>query len=211
MDDHSSRDQTAWGLSSHFAHNKKHEKSILHDGYQLPTQFDMTTQSTDVYKGPTLLQDSADLLNKLLKANQLDNHVYFSETDGFHNHRAHHLLAAYALGSTPEDLQLAIDTMEETQRPRFQIDASRVNAMYNGGDFRSMLGDDRYYQDYTAFFWQKFKKDGWKNTLVEYLFSGSSIAEDLFVRLYADIWHNLILVGHGVEFEQPGIVAEGLV
>lgn len=27
---------------------------------------------------------------------------------------------------------------------------------------------------------------------------------------FAGIWHNLIIVGYGVEFEQPGIVAEGL-
>lgn len=230
----SSREQSAGGLKDHFRKNQSHQKSAVEDSYRMPTHFDVTTAKAGVYQGPRLHQASAELLNEMLRANQVDNHVYFSETGGFHNHRVHHLLAAYALGATPQELQLAHDTMESTQRPRFPIDESRINEMYDTKGFKSMLGDERDYHNYLAFFWQKFEKDGWKPVVAEYLFSGTEVADDLFTRLFTGmdnefmtlqvhgtlkrllltfekgIWHNLILVGYGIEFEQPGILAEGL-
>lgn len=179
------REQTAGGLRDHFLKNSHHQTSIVNDGYRMPTKFDITTSNAGVYKGPQLHQATADLLNDLLQKNQLSHHVYFSETGGFHNHTCHHLLAAYALGATPEELQFAYDSMEGVQRARLPIDQRRVEEMHTEGGFKSMLGDGDQFQNYLAFFWQKLEKDGWRNALNEYLFSGSEIAEELFVRLYA--------------------------
>ena len=46
--------------------------------------------------------------------------------------------------------------------------------------------------------------------LQEYLFSGTEVAEDLLVRMYAGFLHPIIHLGFGVEFKQPAIIAEAL-
>jgi hypothetical protein len=184
MANDSRHEQSAGGLRDHFHKNKTHARTTAKDSYELST-FNITTQHTGIYKGPKLQKESADLLNNLLKVSQADYHVYFSETGGFHNHRIHHLLAAYALGATPQELQLAVDTMEDSQRPRITIEKEVVDQMYDQGEFESMLGDDRHYCNYLAFFLQRFEKDGWKNAVNEYLFSDTKLANDLLVRLFA--------------------------
>lgn len=179
------REATASGLMNHFQQNQKHEKPLIHGEYTLPAKFDVTSEMTGVYHGPLLQQASADRLNDLLLNNQLNYHVYFSETGGFHNHRVHHLMAAYALGATPEQLQSAHDTMENIQRPRFPVDRACVDAMYSLDGFKSMLGDDSHFHNYLAFFLEKFERHDWREVTKEYLFSNTEIADDLFMRLFA--------------------------
>lgn len=125
------------------------------------------------------------VLNQLLKKNQTDCHIYFSDRGAFHNHRAHNLLAAYALGATPSEWQSVYDFLESLTKPRHPIDRIVIAKMHNQEGFESMLGDDRHFHNFLAFFVEKIDKDGWKNVLNEYLSSKTKIAEELFARIFA--------------------------
>lgn len=185
-DNPSDRERSAGGLVDHFQKNlNHHHESLPNDGYHVLSRFNVGPHTPGVYRGPQLRQDSAELLNAMLEKNEVENHVYFSETGGFHNHGVHHLLAAYALGAAPTDLQLAHDTMASAQRPRYPIDEMRIKEMLETKGFQSMLGDDRHFHDYLAFFLQKFEKEGWKAVLTEYLSSGTALADNLLARLFA--------------------------
>lgn len=83
---------------------------------------------------PGATVESTKALIALLKKNHNKWHIFFNDSGkytrtnvgdfpptrfpGFHNHLAHHLLAAYALGATPEILQAAYDEHASYQAPR---------------------------------------------------------------------------------------------
>ena len=48
--------------------------------------------------------DKAKTASELLQKNHDSYHMFFN-SDGFHNHIAHHLLTAYALAASPEEIQ----------------------------------------------------------------------------------------------------------
>ncbi|KAJ9148279.1 HypA-like protein [Pleurostoma richardsiae] len=66
------------------------------------------------------------------------------------------------------------------------------------------------YAEFLRFLEDEIDTYGWKDTVNKYLFSGSAIAEDMFVRFFGGYLHPYIHLGYGIEFEQPAIVAEAL-
>ncbi|KAG6885099.1 hypothetical protein C0993_005866 [Termitomyces sp. T159_Od127] len=81
------------------------------------------------------------------------------------------------------------------------------------------LGDDEYYGAYVDFFTEAVKKQGVTSALEDYVFSekanfmsGNKADEqpEMLNRLMDGILHSMIQVGHGLEFNVPGLVAEGL-
>ena len=85
---------------------------------------------------PGATVEATKTLVALLKENHNKWHIFFNDSGeypctytagdfppirippGFHNHLAHHLLAVYALGATPEVLQAAYDEHASYQAPR---------------------------------------------------------------------------------------------
>ncbi len=53
---------------------------------------------------PGITGDSQKAVSKLLDLNDAKFDIYFNNA-GFHNHCAHHLLAAYSLGASPQLLE----------------------------------------------------------------------------------------------------------
>ncbi|KAL2016664.1 hypothetical protein VTK56DRAFT_3208 [Thermocarpiscus australiensis] len=56
----------------------------------------------------------------------------------------------------------------------------------------------------------KFSAKGWKEVVLEYVFSRTEAADAMLARMYEGAYHPVIHLGLGVEFEQLGIVAEAL-
>ncbi|EXJ66811.1 uncharacterized protein A1O5_10006 [Cladophialophora psammophila CBS 110553] len=173
------------------------------------TDFPLTVSTTGVYHVPEVSKDSAERTASLLRANHAAFHVFFN-FKGYHNHQVHYLLTAYALGANPAQLQTAFDTNISYQRPRIPVDESIVRKLSNERFFKSLVGNDTYFNDYTAFFQCKFEAEGWQKVVNDYLFSRTELADDLLVRLHAGIIHPLIHFGFGIEFQQPPIIAEAL-
>lgn len=109
----------------------------------------------------------------------------FFNTDGFHNHIAHHLCTLYALGASPHAIQQQYDLNAEHQRPPEPIDAPIISELHDPARFKTYLGNERYYNDFLHFFKQEMDKKGWQAVLNEYLFSRDERADDMLVRMYA--------------------------
>ena len=146
--------------------------------------FPVTIATTGVYHVPDLSVTSAEKTSSLLQHNWNSFHVFWN-LKGYHNHQVHYLLTAYALGADPSELQNAFDMNAGYQRPALPRTEGLVRKLYDDRYFTSLLGNEVYFPDYTAFFLKRFEQEGWQNVVNKYLFSRSEIADDLLVRLHA--------------------------
>ena len=147
-------------------------------------EFPVTLSTTGVYHAPAISTTSADKVSSLLQQNHDSFHVFWN-FKGYHNHQVHYLLTAYALGADPSQLQTAFDSNANYQRRRLQIDEGLVRKLSNDRYFKSLLGNDTYFNDYTVFFQRKCEEEGWQNVVNQFLFSRSELAEELLVGLFA--------------------------
>jgi hypothetical protein len=72
------------------------------------------------------------------------------------------------------------------------------------------MGDLDQYPNFLAFFQEEIAVKGWIPVVQEHVFSKTPNAETVFANLLEGLYHPLIHLGLGVEFNQPSIVAEGL-
>ena len=183
--------------------------SPLNRSMATASQVKLSTNDTGVFRGPVIHSDSATTASKVLQENHDKYHLFFN-SDGFHNHIAHHILSIYALGATKEEIQKAYDINQDYQRLMKPVNTEIVQDMSDKASFAKYLGQEQYCHDYEVFFQQEIEKKGWQAVLNEHLFAGDDHADALFVRLYAGFLHPLIHLGYGVEFNQPAIIAEAL-
>ncbi|KAH7103905.1 hypothetical protein BKA62DRAFT_694987 [Auriculariales sp. MPI-PUGE-AT-0066] len=162
---------------------------------------------------PGASEESARALAKWLKENHVNFHCFFN-SQRFHNHLAHHLLAAYKLGAKPSLIQAAYEEHAPTQ-----VKAFPSPGKIDEGNWKEHLGDDKYYQAYLDFFAHHVLKDGIASALNKYVFSDEANWADqtdaekaprMLDRFFSGVLHPLIHFGHGPEFGIPGMAVEGL-
>ncbi|EFQ85821.1 hypothetical protein CFE70_006479 [Pyrenophora teres f. teres 0-1] len=173
------------------------------------SKIQLSASQTPQFHVANLRRESATKASELLQINHEKHHIFFNQ-DGFHNHIAHHLLTLFALGGTPAQLQSAYDHNASYQRAPEPLQSSIVSDMHEPSRFQSYFGQEKYYHDFLVFFQEEINKKGWEATVQEYLFAETELADDMLARLYAGFLHPLIHLGFGVEFEQPGVIAEAL-
>lgn len=173
------------------------------------SQVHLSPETAGVCHIPNIKVESAKKANQVLQENHDKFHMFYNE-DGFHNHIAHHILTLFALGANPSEIQKAFDENQDYQRPHFPIEDKIIKDMADPDNFKKYLGQEKYFHDYVAFFEKEMDARGWQSVVSEYLFSRSSLAEDLLVRMFAGFFHPIIHLGFGIEFHQPAIIAEAL-
>jgi hypothetical protein len=146
--------------------------------------FPVTLSTAGVFHAEGISEASAVRTSSLLQKNYDSFHVFWN-LKGYHNHQVHYLLTAYALGADPSELENAFDKNADYQRPSLPLTEGLVRKLYDERYFKSLLGYDTYFPDYTAFFLERFEQEGWQNIVNQFLFSRSEIAEELLVRLHA--------------------------
>ncbi|KAB8219477.1 hypothetical protein BDV33DRAFT_231532 [Aspergillus novoparasiticus] len=166
-----------------------------------------TTGFTHVKK---LEQRSADRASDLVMNNHSKFHTFHDEIVGFHNHISHHVLTLWALGATPDEMQVAYDFNKPFQLLTYYNDPSVNIKLRDPEFFRQGLGNFELYGDYVRFFQAEVAAKGVPTVLNEYLFKGDSLAEDLLARLFSGFLHPLINLGFALEFQQPFLAAECL-
>jgi hypothetical protein len=185
-----------------------------------PTQIHLSPQASPPPISPTKsltpTPASATTASTLLQRNHDTHHIFFN-ADGFHNHIAHHLLALYALGATPTELQGAFEGNASYQRPRGGVDGDVVGEIRRSSGGNRFLGRAERYAEFVEGFRGLLEEaegkgqKGWKGVVREVLLKrGDEGAEGMFYRLFGGFYHPLIHFGYGVEFEQPAVVVEAL-
>jgi hypothetical protein len=152
---------------------------------------------------------SVEEANRLLQLNHDKWHIFFRDVTG-HNHIAHSILTCLALGAEPGDIQRAYDDGEATQRARPEIDEKIAEQLHNDEKLGEVIGTCNLYSTTLAFFQREIDKHGCKQVVIDFVFSRTPLAEKMLVKMYEGMYHSLIHLGLGVEFEQPGIIAEAL-
>ena len=173
------------------------------------SHIELSTNDPGVFRGPIINAESAKTASQFLQENHDKYHIFFN-SDGFHNHIAHHILSIYALGATKQEIEKAYDINKSYQRPQEAVEEKVVQDMSDRANSAKYLGQEKYFHDYEVFFQNEIEAKGWEAVVNEHLFAGDNHANALFVRLYAGFLHPIIHLGFGVEFKQPAVIAEAL-
>ena len=159
--------------------------------------------------GEIISSDCFPTINDLLQNNHDHINIFFRPVGG-HNHTAHAILTIYAMGGKAEDLKRAFEDNDHQQIQIPPADQIVVDQLKDAEVFLKYLRDPAQYNSFLKFFEQEIESRGWEEVLLEYLFTPTPIAQSMFVQLFEGLYHPLIHIGFGVEFDQPAIVAEGL-
>ncbi|KAL4904927.1 hypothetical protein BDW74DRAFT_168101 [Aspergillus multicolor] len=158
-----------------------------------------TKLSQNIY-AQTPSPQAFSLTNSLLQENHDTLHIFFRDLNG-HSHLVHNLLIRLA----------AYDDDLPTQRAMPPFDPAIVDKLSDKGFFESQITKIDQYTSFLRFFEKEIVRRGsWKDAVNEYVFSRSAIAEKMLSLMFDGAYHPIIHLGLGVEFEQPGIIAEAL-
>ncbi|KAI9306098.1 hypothetical protein BJ944DRAFT_287265 [Cunninghamella echinulata] len=149
---------------------------------------------------PGITANTTSVTEKLLAKNNRLHHIFFNERK-FHNHLAHHILAAYSLGAKEEQLEKIYKEHASYQRPLPPV----LDETITRDNYLKYLGSARSYTSYLRFFEKEIARHGIINTVRRFIWSG-----DMLSRALGDVLHPIIHIGYGVEFSLPGQTAEGL-
>ncbi|PHH92982.1 hypothetical protein CDD83_2815 [Cordyceps sp. RAO-2017] len=153
---------------------------------------------------------SSDVIRSLLQRNHEKWHMYFRDVAG-HNHIPHAVLTTLAMGGGPQELRRAYDDGEAIQRPMPPLDPVVVSELSDPAKFRQHMQVLDKYPSFLAFFEHEIEAKGsWQAVINEHCFRRTPLADFMLAQLFEGLYHPIIHLGFGIEFELPGIVAEGL-
>ncbi|KAI8348306.1 hypothetical protein BD560DRAFT_358794 [Blakeslea trispora] len=150
------------------------------------------------FVAPGISPEAAKLSEQLLLKSD-EFHIFFNEK-GFHNHLDHHVLAAYSFGASKERLQQIFDIHAKDQRP-----APPSIGEITRENYKQHLGKKEAYTSFLQFFKTEIDRYGMIETIRRFVWSN-----DFLARTVAGVYHPLIHIGYGLEFNLPGVAAEGL-
>lgn len=91
------------------------------------------------------------------------------------------MLTIWALGASPETIQLQYEREDKRQRPAFSPNMTLIEALHDKKAFIKQMYRDENYSSFLAFFQQEIDQKGVPIVLNEYLFSGDELAESLLL------------------------------
>ncbi|PFH49535.1 hypothetical protein AMATHDRAFT_62998 [Amanita thiersii Skay4041] len=159
--------------------------------------------------GPT--PKTSQVLITILKDIHERWHCYFNRETGFHNHTSHHAIALWSLGANGVALQQAY-----ARDSAYQLPMVKPPGEITENNWKKHLGDDSYYKAYVDFFSRVVQERGPVAAVEDYVFSlDANFSQDgsaphMLCRFMAMLFHSMIFVGYGLEYEIPGMVVEGL-
>lgn len=130
--------------------------------------------------------------------------------NGQKDHIVHFMLTIWALGASPETIQLQYEREVKRQRPAYPRDEKVVASFSDKDEFMKYMFQEEHYSNYLAFFQREIAAKGVPAVMKDYLFGGDKLAESLLSRMFAGLVHPIIHLGFGIEFQQPAIIAQAL-
>lgn len=110
------------------------------------------------------------------------------------------MLTIWALGASPETIQLQYEREDKRQRPAFPRNEKFIASFADKDEFMKHMFQEEHYSNYLAFFQREIATKGVPATLKAYLFNGDKLAESLLSRIFAGLVHPIIHLGFGIEF-----------
>ncbi|KAJ6020753.1 hypothetical protein N7540_006257 [Penicillium herquei] len=173
------------------------------------TKIWITPEHTGVFSSSNLSLASARKVSEVLQHDMENHHVYLNELE-FHDHIVHFMLTIWALGASPETIQLQYEREQKRQQPAYLPDENVIASFYNKDKFLKHMYQEEHYSNYLAFFQREIAAKDVPAVMKEYLFSGDKLAESLLSRMFGGLVHPIIHLGFGIEFQQPAIIAQAL-
>ncbi|KAF8873946.1 hypothetical protein BD779DRAFT_1664309 [Infundibulicybe gibba] len=160
---------------------------------------------------------ASSTIERLLERDRNDHHCQFGVAK-YHNHLSHHLLAAYDLGASASLLEAIYQLHAEKLLPIDTVDRAngivkRLDLSITESNWTEFLGKEVYYAPLLKFFSIEVEAYGARGLLdLKFVFSPDANKDgvDMMRRFFAGIFHPLIQVGYGLEFQSDAIVAQGL-
>ncbi|KAI8997754.1 hypothetical protein BDB01DRAFT_840897 [Pilobolus umbonatus] len=143
--------------------------------------------------------EAAALTEQLLIKNDNDFHCFFNKKK-FHNHLVHQILASYSLGASKERIQEIFN-----DHASYQLPLTPQKEAITMDNYKKYLNDVDAYSGFLTFFKAEIKSHGMIETIRRWVWSG-----DFMCRTVGGVFHPLIHIGYALEFNLPGIAAEGL-
>lgn len=173
------------------------------------TTLQLSTTHLGTVRGNSNPPGSLEDCNRLLQKNHEVYHMFFREMAGM-NHISHSLLTCFALGAGPKELQDRYDDEAAGQRPMPPVDNDLLEKLSDADIFYQTMHTKVQYNTILKFFERRIAAQGWKAVVHEFIFTGTKVAERMLSSLFDGLYHPLIHLGLGIEFELPGLVAEAL-
>ena len=121
----------------------------------------------------------------------------FFNSDGFHNHIAHHLLTTYALDASTKDLQHHFESNESYQRALSSYEQTAVTKMQDPATFIKLLRDEKHYKNFLQSFRNEIESSGWQAVVNKFVFSKDEVATQMLPLTFAGFLHPLIYLDFG--------------
>ena len=144
----------------------------------------LSPKDTGVFSVQGLTKESARKASEVLQENHDRYHIYFKE-GVFHNHIAHHILTIFALGASPEVIEEQYLGNTSYQLTQFPLHNRVVEDLHDSGKYLKYMGDEKYYQDYLAFFQSEISKKGYEEVVNEYVLKGDAKADYMLGVMFA--------------------------
>lgn len=150
---------------------------------------------------------SAKAVGQFLDLNHQTYHVFFNEKN-FHNHFAHHLLAAFQLGAGPSEYPRIYEHNQNDLDPAWKLNRRPTEAdgieKINDSNWTQHLGNRKYYWTYLEYFDHKIREIGLGAALQHYVFSAEANEGDrqMLGRFVGGAVHPLIHCGYAAEFNR---------
>ncbi|KAF5392996.1 hypothetical protein D9757_001148 [Collybiopsis confluens] len=176
----------------------------------MPSNISYRIRRNGVLNLPRGSSTSKTVAEALLEKDVEQHHLYFN-TSQFHNHLAHHLLAALDLGATAGLLQKIYDVEERMQRPIILEEKDR-DIQITEENWSEYLGTKHQnaYSGFVDFFNLRISTFGVMKTIDEFIFSPAAQENSMLPRFMGGVGHPFILLGYALEFGNDGLVATAL-
>lgn len=169
----------------------------------------LSPDKVGLFQAAKIAPGALEECNELLFKNHEAYHIFYRDP-AFHNHMVHSLLTTLTLGASTQELQDRFNDLVPIQRPIPEIDEDLLPKLANDEVFYSTIGQINQYHTFLEFFKREISSRGYRDVVLQYVFSRTKIADRMLVQLVEGAYHPIIHLGFGVEFDQPAIVAESL-
>ncbi|RPB09211.1 hypothetical protein P167DRAFT_527561 [Morchella conica CCBAS932] len=165
---------------------------------------------------PGITAESSRKLSELMQKNQDEHHGFFRGSMFYYhlrgpaNHMSDDLLATYDFGASPADLETIYNRVKEVQHVLPELHPEIVVDLSDESQWHKYLGAREYWSDFLTFFQKEMEEIGMPAMLNKRLFAGTEASDDLLTRCFGGIYHPIIRIGYGLEFDIPALVPAGL-